>query len=325
MYHIIVNPASRSGRGKKYWERILPVLTERNVPYHVHFTEYHRHATEIVKALTTHIECTPEILHLIVLGGDGTVNEVLQGISRFDKVALSYIPTGSSNDLARDIGISTDPVKALLHLLDDSDILTLDMGIVHYLDKNSDTPVSGERRFLVSCGIGYDAAICQQALRSKVKNILNKCGLGKLTYLMIALIQLIAVKRTNGQMILYKNCDFENSVLGQTVLLTQFLFLAGMNHKYEGGGFKFAPDADTCDGILNLCCVSGIKKHKVFQALPAGFKGEHFRFDGVDPYAAPSYRIQLDEPCWVHTDGEVDCKSSSIFVECKTKVIRFIY
>ncbi len=64
-----------------------------------------------------HVEDTPENLLLIILGGDGTMNEVIQGINCFDKITLSYIPTGSSNDLARDLGISNNPVTAMFVLI----------------------------------------------------------------------------------------------------------------------------------------------------------------------------------------------------------------
>ena len=50
---------------------------------------------------------------MVILGGDGTVNEAVQGIEDFDKAVISYIPTGSSNDLARDMGISKNPEEAM--------------------------------------------------------------------------------------------------------------------------------------------------------------------------------------------------------------------
>ena len=319
MYHIIVNPASRSGRGKKYWNKIQPILSARNIPYQVYFTEYHGHATQLAQELTSRIDNTPEYLKLIILGGDGTVNEAIQGILHFDNVQLSYIPTGSSNDFARDIGISKKPVDAITHLLDQPTALRIDIGTIHgentlVLDGASEVM---NRRFIVSCGIGYDAGICKEAMSSPLKDVLNRCGLGKLTYLGIGLKQLIRTKYITGELILGENIS--------VIPLKKLLFVAGMNHKYEGGGFKFAPDANNHDGILNLCSVTKISKLKILFVLPTGFTGKHFQFDGVDAYQANHYSIRTSEPLWVHTDGEVECKANFISVKCDCEVIRFIY
>ena len=137
-------------------------------------------------------------VHLVVLGGDGTVNEAIQGIRDFEKTLFSYIPTGSGNDLARDTGISRDPEKALLKLLDNGRETRTDVGILHYhnayvqQDGEFEKAERPDRLFLVSCGIGFDAGVCQQAMSSGMKNVLNRIGLGKLTYLGIALKMLIS-------------------------------------------------------------------------------------------------------------------------------------
>ena len=320
MYHIIVNPMSRSGRGKNYWNKVQSILSQRHIPYQVYFTEYHGHATEIVRELSLHVENTPDNLLLIILGGDGTMNEVIQGINCFDKITLSYIPTGSSNDLARDLGISNNPVTDILHLLDYPVCTNMDMGVVHcentlVSEGNMSIP---DRRFIVSCGIGYDAAICQEAMSSRIKDVLNKCGLGKLTYLGIALKQLISTRYITGELVLDGN---EESI----ITLKKLLFIAGMNHRYEGGGFKFAPAANDHDGILNLCSVAKISKPKILTVLPSGYQGKHFQFDGVDAYSAKQYTIRTSEPLWVHTDGEVEAKADFISVKCNQEVIRFTY
>ena len=109
MYHFIVNPAARSGLGKETWRELRPLLDQKELPYQVHFTRYQTHATKIAKEITSdgarHI--------LIVLGGDGTVNEVLNGICHLSQTELGYIPLGSGNDLARGLGLPADPKEAL--------------------------------------------------------------------------------------------------------------------------------------------------------------------------------------------------------------------
>ena len=188
MYHVIVNPAARSGRGKKNWEIVKRVLDEKEVKYKSYLTSKHGDAARIVSKICKE----NERVHLMVLGGDGTLNEVIQGLDSFENVALSTIPVGSSNDLARALRISPDPVEAVTHLLTKPTILYMDMGTVHcenslVREGNMSIP---DRHFLVSCGMGYDASVCHEALSSGIKNFFNRLGLGKLSYLFICLKQL---------------------------------------------------------------------------------------------------------------------------------------
>ena len=88
MYLFIVNPNSRSGLGRKVWNEVASVLKEKQIKYEVYFTKYQRHATKIVEELTKDgAEHT-----LIVLGGDGTIGEVMTGILYPEKITLGYIP-----------------------------------------------------------------------------------------------------------------------------------------------------------------------------------------------------------------------------------------
>lgn len=307
MYHIIINPASRSGKGLKIWkDQVEPALRRGGTAYRPYFSEKAGDVSKIAGEILAHADTTP--VSLIVLGGDGTVNEALQGIPDTSKVILGYIPTGSSNDLARDLDIPTDPTAALDLILHSGTVGSMDLGTVTYADGR-------KRRFAVSCGIGYDAAVCEEALRSKAKKVLNKIGLGKLTYLSIALKQLFATKAISGKLILDD---------GAPVEIGSILFTACMLHRFEGGGFMFSPDADATDGILNLCAVGDISKALILFALPTAFKGRHYRFNGITPYQAKKVFIEVSSPLWVHTDGEVTQKSRSITVTCEQNALRII-
>lgn len=317
MYHIIINPASRSGRGARIWTgQIEPELIEKNVAYQAYFSEKAGEVRRLAEQITTeHTDDTD--LKLIVLGGDGTVNEALQGIADLSKVILGYIPTGSSNDLARDLGISKDPKQALELILQNTAPRVMDLGRLTYLDE--DQPEES-RLFAVSCGIGFDAAVCAEAMNSRIKDTMNRMGLGKLTYLGIALKQLLTARKVSCTLTL------EDPVHGeQTVLqLPRFLFVTCMSHRYEGGGFMFCPPAVDSDGILDLCCVGNISKGLVLLALPTAFFGKHYFVKGIDAYTATQMSITTSAPLWVHTDGEVTRKSCGFRVECLPGAIRMI-
>ena len=178
MYSFIVNPNARSGLGKKVWNELESILKKRNVPYKIYFTKYQRHATKIVSEITSDgNEHT-----IVALGGDGTVNEVVNGIHDFDKTILGYIPIGSSNDFARGLELPTNPIEALENILKCPKLHPMNVGEISFKGKR--------RRFAVSAGIGFDADICHEAVVSHVKYFLNKLKLGKLTYVCIALHRL---------------------------------------------------------------------------------------------------------------------------------------
>ena len=240
MHHLIINPASKSGKGVHIFERLEPYLIKQKADYQTYFTTGNGDATIFIREIIDTSVVIP--VKVIVLGGDGTINEVLQGIDDFSKVILGYIPTGSSNDLARDLQLSKDPIVNLNSILDGKKTVTMDIGQITYEDGSS-------RKFAVSGGIGFDAAVCEEAMYSAIKDFLNHIGLGKLTYLGIALRQLFTAKKASCDLYIDDN---------DPIHINRLLFIASMVHKYEGGGFLFCPEASYKDGLLDICAVGNI-------------------------------------------------------------------
>jgi len=307
MYHFIVNPASRSGKGLRIWkEQLEPVLIREQIPYKAYYSEEVGAATPIVTRIIEEAGEYP--IPIVVLGGDGTVNEALNGITNFEQVHFAYIPTGSSNDLARDLKLSKDPLVNLDQILHHNFPKPTDYGVVTYDDGTC-------RRFATSCGIGFDAAVCEAILHSSMKSKLNKLGLGKLTYLGMAIKQIFTMKPVSGSLTLDDDVS---------IVLQKTLFIACMNRRFEGGGFQFAPDAKDEDGVMDICAVDNVPRPKVFIALPTAFFGKHYRFRGINGYKGSKIRIEMQSPMWVHTDGEVEKQSASITVSCIHKGLLFI-
>ncbi len=323
MYHMIINPASKSGRGAQIWTRLKPILDEKQVPYTECLSQKAGDVITMVRALCeSKLTSDTDILKLIVLGGDGTVNETLQGITDFSRVQLGYIPTGSSNDMARDLSFPKDPVDALNRILACKEPTPTDIGVA--VLENSDAnntelpayPDWSKRYFAVSCGIGFDAAVCVEALCSRIKNTLNKIGLGKLTYMGIALKQLIAAKKVSCEITLDD---------GETIILPRFLLVASMVHQYEGGGFMFCPGADSHDGILDICTIGNVSKLLILCALPTAFFGKHYMFKGIERYAAKQLVVKSSSPLYVHTDGEVAVKADRITLTCEKDKLQLLW
>lgn len=317
MYHIIMNPTSKSGKGLSVWRKLENILSEKKIPYKLYESTYTGHVTELTRQITS----AGQPVNLIILGGDGTVNEALQGIEDFGRVSIGYIPTGSSNDLARALKLGRDPEELLLQILDGTHAHMVDLGILTYESSSEVTsrlhrrPQHKSRYFIVSSGIGFDAAVCEEALSSPIKNTLNRLKLGKLTYLCIALKQLFAAKAIS--------CEITLDGV-KTIYIPKLLFTAFMIHPYEGGGFCFCPQAVDNDGLMDLCVVGDLPKLLILFALPTAFFGRHYIFPKIDHYTASSVQLKTSAPLWVHTDGEVYLKSDLISVSCLKQRIRFL-
>lgn len=319
MYHIIINPVSRSGMGKKLWNEIEPYLIKKRVPYKAHISDSPGKVVEIVRTLTS--DFLEEYMKLIVLGGDGTMNEVLQGIADYSHTYVGYIPTGSSNDLARDLHITGTPLEILKQILGSKTATPIDMGVLTYNSMNKERSrlhhrhILNSRCFSVSCGIGLDAAICEEALASKTKNFFNRIGLGKLTYGTIALKQLFHAAKSGCSLYL----DDKPPIHIKRVWL-----MVVMIHSYQGGGMMFCPNADFRDGYFDICAAGDISALKALMTLPRTLKGNHINVKGVNIYRAKNVRIKTDIPLWVHTDGEVSVKSDDITLSCRKQVLNLL-
>ena len=307
MYHFIINPKSSSGRGIRFWWIVKDELDKQKVEYTAVFTKHPGHATELTRQICSE---NAGIKNLVILGGDGTVNEVINGIDHYNEVLLGYIPSGSSNDLARSLGIPKDPLEALTHILKPTKFKYLDHGEITFLDKELPP-----RKFTCSSGMGYDAAVCIEVQQSPLKKSLNRFGAGKFVYIAIAIKQVLTAPRSNATV------TVDGVSMGT---FKKFLLISSMIHKYEGGGLLMAPQADPTDGKLTVTLVHGLSKAKVLILLPTIFIGKHVRYKGVETFHCSQIEIKTDINTAVHTDGEVPAVCSHIKVDCIHEQIRMI-
>ncbi len=307
MYHFIINPNSSSGKGIRCWQKVKDELDKKDITYTAYITKHMGDATQLAEEI---YQNNPGIKNIIVLGGDGTVNEVINGIDDFSEVLLGYIPSGSSNDLARSLKISKDPVDALNNILKPKRFEYLDLGEITFMDSDIKP-----RKYACSSSIGYDADVCLRVGQTPWKKRLNHLGAGKLIYIAIAIRQLIKANRCNATVI----TDGMNKEAYKKVLL-----ISSMIHKYEGGGVMMAPQADPCDGKLSICLVHGLSIIKSFILLPTLYSGKHINFKGIEAFNCSRIEIIMEDKSSVHTDGETPALSSHISVRCLPSQIRMI-
>lgn len=182
-----------------------------------------------------------EPLTIITVGGCGTANEVLNGLSFDNEITLGYIPTDPSSDLAKGLGLPGNPKRCLEKILSPKNYRWIDYGVLSY-EKGEPQ----HRRFMVSSGIGLDAAVCCNLLE-------NQAGRGfgvrlpkRLAYMLSGIRQLSSWVPPKGYLVLDGTRKIEFS---------HIYFISIHIYPYEGGGFRFAPKANGEDGLLELCVV----------------------------------------------------------------------
>lgn len=310
-YYFIVNGNAGVGRKKSIWKHVLkPELIRRGVHFHQYECSYPGHGTKIASQIMA--EHTSQLM-LIVVGGDGTFNEVLNGITDFERVTVSYIPAGSANDLGYALGISSDPLRALTQILDGGRIYRMDIGkTTFHRDGTS-------RYFAISSGIGLDAEVCRHSGRGRLKVLLNRIHLGKMIYMLNTVRLVLAYPATDGKLV-FAN---ENGELTER-RVHRLLFLAGMNQPYEGGHLAMAAGAKSDDGRLSFAMAHDLSNVKALFSLALLALKLHERIPGYEVVDARVCHVMLKDNLEVHTDGETFGGQWDITIECLPKKLQLL-
>lgn len=301
MYYFIINPKAQSGKAMDIWREIKHICHEQDIEYRFVFSKYPGQMTDIMKRHTA----SEDPKHIFVLGGDGSFNEIVNGLSNPAIHKLTFLPAGSGNDLSRGLGLPKDPVELFKQVIekDEEESTHIDLGCVTYTGKEKKTT---NRLFAVSSGFGFDAAITKRVNKSNLKKVMNKIGLGKLSYVISGVIQLFTWKPQDA--LLWVD-DAE-----EPMHLKRFLFMATHVHPYEGGGFPFCPDAQNGDGYIDLCVVSGLHLIQLFPLIPLAKIGKHVGKKGVQIIRCKKAHIQVENPVAFHTDGESHVDQTEVTV-----------
>lgn len=289
MLYFIVNETSRSGKTRQIWKDIQQSLIKADVSYEYMITQGRDHATKLASEISQRPE---DNICIVVIGGDGTMNEVINGIADFDKVRFGIIPTGSGNDFGGGLDLPKSPEENLQRIISsykagEDSYRAVDIGLVRWGQNQ-------KKLFGISSGIGLDAIVCKKALSSKLKNVLNKLGLGSLTYVLLTIITLFSMK----------TADFEISYDNNKGTLKKTIFAAAMNLRAEGGGVPMAPDANPYDGKLSISSASGIPKWITFLCLPFLVAGKHTHIKGFNLVSCREASIHSSQKMTLHADGE---------------------
>lgn len=304
MYYVFINPASGSNTGSTVWEEAKKILDEKQIPYTAYFTEKEKPITDIYEQIYSSTAERP--IKLIVIGGDGTLDQVVDGITHISETELSLIRNGSGNDFTRDKSLPTDVGAALNGILSRAHESMTDIGNVTYTCGTgpSGAPIpDGTHNFLVSAGFGYDADICYSANHSpRLKKILKSQ-----IYTYYGVKDLF----TTGL------ADMEITIDDKILLYPHVYFAAVMNEPFEGGGVPMAPDAVDTDGVLNCIVIYGLSRFEALMLVPKLKSAKHLGHRGVSLINGKKIHISSSIPKMVHYDGE----TPGLYKEFDAKII----
>ncbi len=283
-WFFIVNPNAGSRKGIRDWPRILKLIMESGISHEFALTTHRGHAIDLT------LDCLKQgHRRIAVVGGDGTLNEVLNGIyqqNEIDKkeILIGMIPVGTGNDWCRMFNIPFDYKKALDVLIQEKTFVQ-DVGkVTHYHNDKAE-----ERYFMNVAGMGYDALV------NKKTNIFKEKGRGgPLTYFYFVFASLFQ----------YTFMEAVIEVDGESVFKGEIFSMNVGICKYNGGGMMQVPFAVPDDGLLDVTLIKKAPKYIVIRHVRKLYDGSLVNLPIVKTFRGKEIRIRSTGRIYLETDGE---------------------
>lgn len=276
MIEIIVN--SRSKKSLNELNKIERVLQGKKLPYRVLRTSKKTNAKDLMNEIHG--------AELIVIGGDGTINEV---INNYHGKEIIYLAYGSGNDLARSIEFKKD--IEISRLLESKRFIEYDVGVVN------------DRKFCSGFDIGFNADIIKRANGSKLKKYL-----GKYIYLLQGVIGILMLKKYKAKI----------SWDSGEITTDKLYLLNAMIQPYEGGGIKFAPNATGQDGKLHIMIMENMSLATFVYNYLCLLLKKHNKMRKVKQITTDRLAIKTNQR-YFQIDGELINNTERLNVGCISK------
>lgn len=306
MYQFIVNPSAGTGRGYRIWKRLERQLENDGQEYRVFFTENQGDAAEIARALTADKD-EPKIV--VVVGGEGTYNEVLNGSSFKGMLTLGYVPAGFRNALSKGFQSYRKVNRQCSRILYPKYYELLDYGVITCGEEEVFS-----RRFAGRCGIGLDAAICHNLLCSPITDQMSRFHLFKPFSLAIGFKQLSLAKPVKGYLIL----DGTKKVEFSHIYFLTFRVGKVKTKKRKG--------QEPAEGSrkLTVYVANSSRKRRMIPVLLNVLTGTRKKEPGVRIFECSEASLHLERPLPVCVDGESCMCQRDMEIRCIPKRIRMI-
>lgn len=284
-WFVVVNPASGSGKGLTDYPLISKLLRDNGIRHESVFTEHKHHAAELtVSAIESGYR------HIIVVGGDGTLHEVVNGVfiqKRVDssEITIAMISTGTGNDWIRMFGIPTRYSEAIRAIKEGYTFLQ-DVAEVSY----EESKVRQVRYMANVAGLGFDAAVIKRTLTSKAKGYLGKSG-----YLWCLARSFFSHKATGTKVWVDDELIYNNLL---------FSIAIGIG-KFNGGGIQQLPIAVADDGLLDITMIRPVHWWHVIFRLRRLYNGTIYSIGHVIHAQGKRVRIESSPETPLEIDGEL--------------------
>lgn len=280
---IIVNPLSGNGRGANIWTQIQSYLQANHISYLAKLTtkagEATQHALTLIQEHHVH--------KIIVIGRDGTIHEAAGGIWQFQNketsCPIAVIPAGTGNDFAKAYGIPNHPLEALQIALNAPSTVQIDL--LHAI--HNQVAVN-------SIGAGFDGMVAKLTNEASYKKLLNRLGLGKLSYF-ISILRVFAT---------YQPSTAWLEVDGSVHELPNMWLAAVANIPFYGGSIQICPTASPTDGIADVVVIKSKSRFRLLPVLFTVYQGKHTQHPAVSFYKGKYISIRTEKPLLVQADGE---------------------
>lgn len=270
MLNIILNPVSGGGKVMRAFRKVRDKLETAKAEFRVFETEREKQAIHLAYELTSEGACD-----ILVVGGDGTLSEVVNGFTNFENCRLGLIPAGTGNDFAACAEIPLDPVEALDLVLH---------GEAKYTDFMQ---MDGGVRGINIIGTGIDVEILQRCRRSKILR-------GKLQYLISLIISLCK----------FKNYSIRSVCNGKEREYKSLIACVG-NGTTLGGGIKMCPSAVIDDGLLDFVVVDNVTRGRIPGAFVKLMKGKILEQDFTRFERCERTEVYPENKFTMNVDGEL--------------------
>lgn len=304
---VIVNPMASIGKSGKDWPMIKKALENEHIDFDFLVTQQQGHAIELVRDSITE----KGYRNIVSVGGDGTNNEVINGIftqKRFptETICMGIIPIGTGNDWRRSFGFSLD-YKENAKILKAKNLFLHDIGKVTYYNDNNPQV----RYFLNAAGTGLDHMVCEST------NLLKQRGKGGTARYLGSVVK---------SFIKYKGDRVQITIDGQEVFDDEILNLSIGNCRFNGGGMMTMRDAIPDDGLLDVTVIQKVSVMKFATNVKSLYDGSFIdKLDEVKTFRGKHIHVVSIPPHALNLETEGETLTNSPFeFEILPKAINMI-
>ena len=272
----LVNPAAEAGAAGRRWPELAHQAAALGLQGDALLSERPGQLTELAR------EAAANASLLVAVGGDGTVNEVVNGIAGLD-VELAVIPRGTGWDFVRTYGIPRK-LEAAVEVALHGRTREIDLGRARYLGWNGSR---SESLFANVASAGMSGAIAKRA------NETSKALGGKVSYAWATFS--VFSRWRSGEVTVRVDGEERRGRMHDVIVA---------NGRWHGGGMKLAPDAEPDDGLFDVVSIGDVTKRDLVMTMPKIYRGTHLPHPRAEAFRGRVVTVETDEPVPVELDGE---------------------